>query len=483
MFGRTKYVIDGDAATISHSPIVNEQYVNAVSIGDDPILEDRKLVMMGNKLYEQSIYVEKAKNDPAWMTRPRIDWDVKERVIATYENGEMVIDPEFDVTKYSHSDASVAAFYFMRILSEKGPYVHSVLTTYKKLSGIDAFNFTESLINVLSSPTRLGVIENFDRDFGETVSVPSFLNDIEVSGGKKRAILSQTQLKSMKTLHLVNSIPAFQRMVSTGVLSIDQMDVVLEGFKKCVKYKFVTHSELDNLISQYEDRIIDNKINLELVLIRTLDSFFNLYDISGNSTNSDDYYYYSKMNFRNLFMRYLDAIFMLPADEVSEPKNWRTKNIEKFHDVTTHNALIFQKPRSEEFDAVVVRLRKLKYDDGKYAAIPIESEKKLYQIGQWHNACHATRRDAIIDDNQIIIGVYEKNSDGSVPECPIFCFQVTPRLDVVEMAGFNNEEVTNVEHIEFVRNFRKAKWYLLSNGRTVYREPDEKEEVEESAAN
>jgi hypothetical protein len=171
----------------------------------------------------------------------------------------------------------------------------------------------------------------------------------------------------------------------------------------------------------------------------------------------------------------MDAIRMLPPDAISNPKYYRTNDVERYHGITTRNSSIYQVPREAEFAAAVERLRKLNWENETYKFSPFKTEDELFFVGQQYNNCLPVYRDKIIDDGAILICAYKKLGNGT-EDCPDFVFEVTPYLDVLEISSYNNEEVVDPERIECVRAFRKAKWYLLSKGRTVYREPDENDD-------
>lgn len=472
---KEKYVVNG---VVFHGPLDYDQYLSSSTLTESKVIED-KVVYCNNKL----VYIKKSVRPvmgdemPSWMAdEVMIKYDREETVIATYVDGKLDFDDSFDIDRVDHDSIVEILDFLMDILYEKNRYLYRLLTKCNQVSGVSVLRLTEGILGMLKNPRKMTVIETMAKTIGEKMAINSIQNDIEVTSGKKAAVLSQDQLHSIKTLKLDNSLVSFQRMVQDGVLSIDQMDRVLQGLKYLIKFKFITAGELDCLISRYEDDIVEKKLNLEVLLANTIKSFFNLYNISGDTNRRRYGYYYSAQNFKGMFSHYVDAIKMLPAEAAANPKYYRTNDVERYHGITTRNSTIYQAPRSEEFKLAAEKLRKLKHDDGVYYFAPFQTEDELFFVGQQYNNCLPVYRDKIIDDGAVLVCAYKKNPDGTKEDCPDFVFEVTPHLDVLEISSYNNEEVTDPFKIECVRAFRKAKWYLLSKGRSVFRDPDEKDE-------
>jgi hypothetical protein len=310
---------------------------------------------------------------------------------------------------------------------------------------------------------------------GEKLAINSLQNEIEISTGKKAVVLSEDHISSIKTLKLDSSLAMFQKLVINQVLSHEQLEKVLQGLKYLIKFKFITAGDIDHILSRYGDDIVEKNVNLEIVLANTIKTYFDLYDISGATNYRSGYYYHSRVTIKSIFSHYMDAINMLSADKIANPKYYRTNDVERYHGITLRNSVIFDKPRADEFKAAAIKLRKLKYDDGTYLFKPFDTEEELFFVGQQYNNCLPIYRDKIIDNGAVLVCAYRK-TDFGIEECPDFVFEVTPYLDVLEISTYNNEEVVDPDRVEAVRNFRKAKWYLLSKGRTVYREADDNEE-------
>jgi hypothetical protein len=121
----------------------------------------------------------------------------------------------------------------------------------------------------------------------------------------------------------------------------------------------------------------------------------------------------------------------------------------------------------------------LTWEDSEFIFRPFKNEEELFYTAQQYNNCLAACRDGICD-GRIIMGAFAKEIDGSIASCPTFVFEVTPYLDIVEISTYNNIEVTDPELLEKVRTWKKSKWYLLSNGRNVYRDPETPVDTEET---
>jgi hypothetical protein len=67
-------------------------------------------------------------------------------------------------------------------------------------------------------------------------------------------------------------------------------------------------------------------------------------------------------------------------------------------------------------------------------------------------------------------------SDGTMDDCPEFVIEVTPHLDIIEASTYNNVDIADAERLKVIRDYIDSRRYLLSNGRSVYRDPDPEEE-------
>ena len=73
--------------------------------------------------------------------------------------------------------------------------------------------------------------------------------------------------------------------------------------------------------------------------------------------------------------------------------------------------------------------------------------------------------------------VYE-NEEGTKAICPVVVFETTARLDILQVKTFNDDDVTDKNLLKVVSEWKEAKRYLLSKGRTVYRELEEDESAD-----
>ena len=471
MFSRRVFRLpDG---TICKSPVVSNSDASTDVLTDTQQLSD-DIVYIDGKLYKTIVTVRYVPEDEMkpWMKDIKmVKFNEVSKLAAYVENGDIVVcDPDvFD------SSSDKVLLFLMDVLYEKNPYLYYVLTTHT--GAAYAHSLIEGLLDILTQPKKLTIIETMAKTISHGMAVNAIINGVDCGDGKKAAVLTNDQMHSLKTLKLDTSLVSFQRMVSSGVLSLEQMDEVIQCLKFLIKFKFITHSDLDSLVKRYEDCIVEKKINYRVVLSTVLKSFFTLHDISDKDSRYIGNRYVHPQSFKSLSSTYLDAIDMLSPELVGSPKNYRTADVERYHSITVRNSKVYGNPRPEEFKAAAVRLRKLKYDDGEYYFTPFQTEEELFFVGQQYNNCLPVYRDRIIDDGAVLVCAYKKTPEG-IEDCPDFVFEVTPHLDVVEISTYNNEEITDPVRLEAVRNFRKAKWYLLSNGRSVFRDPDDKEEID-----
>ena len=255
-----------------------------------------------------------------------------------------------------------------------------------------------------------------------------------------------------------------QALVQSGAMSLEQVEKFIEGMRYLLKFKIDESSRLNTFFSRYSDAIIAKKINLEWLLATalksafTLDLFTNVRYFGGNRR--------SPIRISALMGHYMDAVSVLADGK------YPTNNIEIFHVITTRNKQIFETLRPEEFSLAAEKLRKLIWDDGEYLFRPIQTEEELFYIGERYNNCLPVYRDKIIDEGAVVVAIYKKNNDGELEECPGVVFEVSPRLDIFQIKTYNDEDVTDPEMIALISEWKKAKSYLLTNGRLVYRDPE-----------
>ena len=478
MFNNSRYTI-GDGV-VYHSAYHYDYLTSSVPLSEEK--EDgTELYCTGPELMEIVRKVRPVSKDemPSWMSEQRmVEWKIERRVVAEIVDNELIIHDAnaIETDGCSHSDCCHIIDFAMQALFVKNKYLYKMLTTSTAVNGINVFDFANGLIKMLVNPKRMTVIETMAKTIGEKMAISAIQSDMEVTNGKKAAVLSQSQMHSLKTLKLDTALPTFQRMVQSGVTSIDQMDEILQGMKYLIKYKFISATELSNLMSRYEDAIVEHKIDFRVVLSNSIKSFFTLCNVKPDARRSYyGYGYYGITNIKSICSHYLDAICMLPAEQACDPKYYRrVPDVERYHVITTRNVGIMKTSRASEFAVAAERLRKLKWEDSRYIYKPFDTEEELFFVGQQYNNCLPVYRDKIID-GAVLVCAYEKNEDGTMAGCPDFVFELTPYLDVLEISTYNNEEITDPVRLEHVRSFRKAKWYLLSNGRNVFREPDEKD--------
>ena len=242
MFNNQRYTI-GDGV-VYHSAYHYDYLMSSTPLAEEK--EDSKeLYCTGPELIEIVRKVRPVSKDemPAWMSEQRmVEWKIEKRVVAEIVDNEMIIhDAEaIDTNGISHSDCCHVIDFAMQVLFIKNKYLYKMLTSTTAVNGVNVYNFASGLIKMLVNPKRMTVMETMAKTIGEKMAINAIQSDMEVTNGKKAAVLSQSQMHSLKTLKLDTALPTFQRMVQSGVTSIEQMDEILQGMKYLIKYKFIT---------------------------------------------------------------------------------------------------------------------------------------------------------------------------------------------------------------------------------------------------
>ena len=464
-----------NAYVVHNKTIYHRPFAQAIQVVDINKSCTTQLVNMGDALYLVSNEAVIHTDMPNYMEDKEIvGFHTKHRKIMEFVNGELVIADDVDTNDVFQAESQFELLSFLcEVLYEKNKYLYSVLVKNTQNLSVRSFqNVCSSLINGLQNNKVLSMFETHVKEFGLKFLYNELGSLVETSTGKKTGILSNDQMHDLKTLK-IECISMFQLMVKNGILSIDKMDDLLQAFKYLIKFKFVTSSDLNNVFSRYEDDIINKKLHLDLIFRNAIKTYFTSMDVSAEYS-----YHSSYMTFLQLIRMYFDSIRMIPNDVVQNYKTYNTNNVLNFHSITTRNHHIMAEARPEEFELATLRLRKLKWETPEYLMRPFKNEAELFYVGELYNNCLPTYRDRIIDNGAILIAAFKKDESKVDPD---FVFEVTPRLDVLEVSTYNNEEVVDDERLSVVSAFRKAKWYLLSNSRTVYRDIDDPDEEENIA--
>jgi hypothetical protein len=413
----------------------------------------------------------KSEELPGWFNEGKVlvrFTDKKPVVESVDGNGYVVHDRELLESSFYDGEA---LDYFLSELFKKNPYVY-LMIQLPKPQGV--YGNTRSLASgiwgILEDPKKCSVIETLAKTVSVKTAWLSLLNGIEVGKGKRAAILTEDVLKDIKILKLDAYISDFQTMVSEEIISMQELREILLGLKYVIKLKMTTHGAIDTCFCRYLSRLVDVKANLKVIIEKTLLTFLTLGNISNPCVYNGSLY--QQWTFNSIFNHYADAILMLPEDIVSKSASYSSNNVENFHIITSRNSKIMQTPRAEEFAAAVEKLRKLRWENDEYVIAPMQSEQELFYVGERYNNCLPVYRNKIIDDGAIVLCIYEKNSEGQIEDCPVVVFETSPYLDIYQIKTFNDEDVTDVKMIELIREWKDSKRYLLTKGRSVYRDAE-----------
>lgn len=428
---------------------------------------------MENSLYRRIISVRGVPEEemPSWLKNiSMVSFEPKAQEVLRFDPESKtvtMIDPDMDISeiRYHHCDECV--IFAMRCLFEQNKFLYEMLTNAKNAPNmglIDTQSFVRGLLYLIMDTKKQTQMETLAKTVGVKFAISQISNNIDCVQGKKALVLKFDQLHRIKTMRLDDCVPTLQALVQNGAMSLEQVEKFIEGMRYLLKFKIDESSRLNTFFSRYSDAIIAKKINLEWLLATalksafTLDLFTNVRYFGGNRR--------SPIRISALMGHYMDAVSVLADGK------YPTNNIEIFHVITTRNKQIFETLRPEEFSLAAEKLRKLIWDNGEYLFRPIQTEEELFYIGERYNNCLPVYRDKIIDEGAVVVAIYKKNNDGELEECPGVVFEVSPRLDIFQIKTYNDEDVTDPEMIALISEWKKAKSYLLTNGRLVYRDPE-----------
>lgn len=466
-----------------------DQYASAVVLtNESPTYTEQEMWMyipLGNmlSLYLATEVVRLTTEDemPAWKKTQIVKWDRPMKQMAYYnkETKELFVSDEVSANNRAFSSANEVLRFAMDVLFEQNKELYDLVTS-TLTTNVNTYKLADGILSLIQSKERSTVIETMSKTVSKKTALKSIMNDIEIGESKsKKAILSQTQMQSLKTLKLDDSIATFQRIIQSGVLSIDQMDELIQAMKYLIKFGFITHSDLVAIWGRYEDKIVDKKINMMVVFDSVLTSYFKYYDVSGKyheaHRRSGHYYGYYDLSFKKLLAIYLDAILMLTDDQIANPKYYKTDNVEAYHAITVRNVKQLQNVSDEDFELARVRLRKMCWENANYIFRPFDSKEETAYAGSCLNNCLGACIQGICE-GRVIIAAFRKASDGTLDDCPEFVIEVTPHLDIIEASTYNNVDIVDAERLKVIRDYIESRRYLLSNGRSVYRDPDPDEE-------
>jgi hypothetical protein len=418
---------------------------------------------------------------PSWKQTQMVYWDREEVVVAWYnkETKELFVDDCVTANDRACLDVDEMYEFAKEVLFHQNKELYDLITS-SFVTNVHMYKLVDGVFALIQSKERSTVIETMAKTVSPKTALKSIMNDIEIGSSKsKKAILSQTQMQSLKTLKLDDSIASFQRIVQSGVLSIDQVDELIQAMKYLIKFGFITHSDLSSIWSRYEDKIVEKKINMMTVFDNVLTSYLKYYDISGKYHEAHrrrgSYYGYYDLSFKKLLAIYLDAIMMLSDEQAANPKYYRTDNVEAYHAITVRNVKQLQNVSDEDFEFARVRLRKMCWENTNYIFRPFNTKEETAYAGSCLNNCLGACIQGICE-GRVIIAAFRKMSDGTMDDCPEFVIEVTPHLDIIEASTYNNVDIADAERLKVIRDYIDSRRYLLSNGRSVYRDPDPEEE-------
>ena len=442
---------------------------NSVNLEANKEVLRHNLMFVGNTLYMRIISARSVDSSemPAWMSdQTMVEFGTEIHEIAKFENGIVVMDVAelrdvwFKMIK-TLEDYQECYLFAMHCLFQLNKHVYKMLENARNCvgttSGCNMKSLAIGLLTLVSDPKKISQIESVAKTIGEKFAISQIENDISCVSGKKALVLSYDQLHSIKTMNMSEAVPVLQSLVQDGAMSLEQVERFLEGMRYAIKFGIDTPSVINSFFALYGDDIAKKKMNLEWLLSTALKTCFTL---------KKRHAYRGGLNLIRVMMHYMDAIKVLPQ--------WKypTNNIELFHVITTRNKKIFEVRRPDEFAAAAVRLRKLAWENEPYCFRPIQTEDELFYIGERYNNCLPVYRDKIIDEGAVVIAIYKRDNDGNLENCPEVVFETSPVLDIIQIKTFNDQDVTDKFMIDMISAWKKAKYYLLSGNRSVYRDPE-----------
>lgn len=442
--------------------------IHTTNLDEKSVLIDSDIIFMGDSLYKRDSYARGISSDemPKWMAdETMVAFETECKRIAYFEDGKVIVDESLTsdvVDGFTYLDAKEFLQFAMHCLWYQNKYLYKMLTYAKNQGNEHPHVFINGMMSLISNPQMQAQIESLAKTISPKFAISSIINNIDCVSGKKALVLSHTQLHRIKTMRIDESITVLQDLVQNSGMSLEQVERLIEGFRYMIKFKITTCDQICRFFINRGDAIVKKNINLEWVLTTCLKTAWLLQPIQ-----EDRYSRLSrKTNIMDLMNHYIDAISVLP--------DWKypTSNVEVFHVISTRNAKILKNRRAEEFAVATHKLRKLIWDSGSYVFSPIQTEDELFYIGERYNNCLPIYRDKIIDEGAIVIAVYKETQDGSLEECPDVVFEVGPKLDIIQIKTFNDEDVTDPDMIALISEWKDSKRYLLTGNRTVYREPE-----------
>ena len=442
---------------------------NSVNLEANKEVLRHNLMFVGNTLYMRIISARSVDSSemPAWMSdQTMVEFGTEIHEIAKFENGIVVMDVAelrdvwFKMIK-TLEDYQECYLFAMHCLFQLNKRVYKMLENARNCvgttSGCNMKSLAIGLLTLVSDPKKISQIESVAKTIGEKFAISQIENDISCVSGKKALVLSYDQLHSIKTMNMSEAVPVLQSLVQDGAMSLEQVERFLTGMRYAIKFGIDTPSIINSFFALYGDDIAKKKMNLEWLLSTALKTCFTLKKRHG---------YRGGLNLIRVMEHYMDAIKVLPQ--------WKypTNNIELFHVITTRNKKILEVRRPKEFAAVAFRLRKLVWESGPFCFRPVQTEDELFYFSERHNNCLLTYRDYIINEESVVMAIWEKDKYGNFKDCPDVLFETSPVLDIRQIKTFNDQDVTDKPIIDMISAWKKAKYYLLSGNRNVYRDPE-----------
>ena len=469
-------------------PSIFRTYYDAVDIEDhDEIKDSSWNADIGNKFIRVETFVKMPDNKPVWA----VEYDYLQTktkttdLIVFHDDGSTYVAPEaFDETIIKKNDPNAIAF-LVRNLCEYSPFFSWLMNNPTRKNYSCAY-VVPGLLKLAEDPKRLTVIETIAKGSGKITqasvgrAIEAIVNNIEYGEGKKKTLISNTQVEDLNKLRLSKIIPIVQDQVQDGVMTIDDVTRFIAGFRAIFKLskmkdadertlEMISPSEVERLFTSMEKTIKEKNVSMLDVLEVSIESFFTLVNIENK-----DRYGRRQTSFYQMMLHYVQTREMLPAHKLGTSKKmYKTDNVERFHAITAINTAILAERRPKEFANANQKLRKLHWENDYVTIRTPVSEDELFEVGQRYNNCLPTYRDKIID-GAIVLFCFDKNSHDT---CPDVVFEINPVLDFIQVKTYNDEDVTEGDLYENIKKWKEAKRYLLTGGRTVYRDIESDDET------